>query len=159
MKNSWLIVILAFGIYSCQYGLKNGEEISNEDKEFIRELGILDADEDIILINSQSGSSDELKQAANFYSTKRLASYWLDENNDAKTLINSAYFHEIDTILLTDLSKDWANTSYLRILKKDSTEFNVYVDGDSITTWTFFNGAIKAWKKGTDTPNSKQHLN
>ena len=102
----------------------------------------MDKDEQIILFASQSDN----KTSGNFITNKRLASYWIDERIEDSN-INSAFYHEIDTILIKDLSSSWTYSSFLKVIKKDSTEFKIYVDDDSKKINQFFKKAVLEWEK------------
>jgi hypothetical protein len=84
--------------------------------------------------------------SGNFLSENRLASYWV-ENRKENNQINSAKFIEIDTLITTDLSEALTYASYIKVIKKDSSEFKVYVDGKPEKINEFFEKAISEWKK------------
>ena len=148
---------MSFLVYSCEYGVKSGNELSKDGIEFIRNLEILDENETIIQFHSQSGESDEVKQAGNFYTEKRIASYWIDRNNESETKINSAFYSQIDTILQVDNTKNWSAGSFLKVKTSESGNFRVYINGDSAVVLGFFDGVMKEWneKKATNTVYSK----
>lgn len=145
VSNILLPLIIAFTFIACENGIQKGTALSKEDLAFIQELGILDENEEIILFHSQSGKSDEVKEAGNFFTEKRIAAYWLDISSE--NAVNSALYSEIDTIRTFDKTKQWSQGSYLEIRTKDSIEFRVYVNGDSSSVWNFFNRASQEWKK------------
>jgi len=134
--------ISLFLLIGCNSGLTEGSQISNSDLEFIQELGLLDVDEEIILIHSQSGSFKDLKTSGNFYSSKRIATYWID---DSERTIDYAYYSDIETIIPVNLSQSLTYASYLEVKRNDNSSFRVYVSGDSSVAWRFFNGALKTW--------------
>ena len=68
MKRFIKIIVFVF-CSSCGSNNISGDNISNEDIQFLKKLNLLDYNEEIILINTQSGNLiDELKQAGNFFS-------------------------------------------------------------------------------------------
>ncbi|SDS10855.1 hypothetical protein SAMN05216503_2005 [Polaribacter sp. KT25b] len=127
---------------SCENGIKKGNELSKSDLKYIRDLGLLNENEKIILFSSQGGN----RMSGNFLSENRLASYWV-ENRKENNQINSAKFIEIDTLITTDLSEALTYASYIKVIKKNSSEFKVYVDGKPEKIDEFFEKAISEWKK------------
>jgi len=145
MKNTKLVSkywIFVFLLVSCNSGIKKGNKLSQADLNYISEIGLVDKGEQIFLFASQSDN----KTSGNFITNKRLASYWIDEQI-VDGNINSAFYHEIDTILTKDLSSSWTYASFLKVIKKDSTEFKVFVHGDSKKINQFFEKAVSEWEK------------
>ena len=132
---------------SCDGKLQTGDDLSNWEKDFIRNLGVLDAKESIILFDSQSGGFNEVKSSGNFFTDKRIASYWIDNRDSAKTTVNYAFYTEIDTIRRYPKFKSLTLASYLEIHRRDGTKFKVYISADSVRTWEFFNKALEQWDR------------
>lgn len=134
---------LQFFLLSCSNDI-NENTLSTKDLEFIQGLGILDSNEIIEMFECNGGFSGT-KQSGNFITNKRIANYWIV---DDQREINSALFHsEIDSITSTDLVTKLTYASYLTVYKKDGSTFNVYVDADSARTYQFFNKAMDTWEK------------
>lgn len=119
--------------------MKKGSELTASEKGYIKELGLLDDDEAIILFDSQM----TITISGNFFTNKRIASYWQNDKSDDH--ITSAYYNTIDTIKLIDRVNDFSNASYLEVYRKDSTTFKVYTDSDSLGINQFYNEALEAW--------------
>jgi hypothetical protein len=133
-------------LHSCDNGIKQGSQLSKEEISFVNNLFQLDSNESIIQFHSQSGELDEVKQAGNFYTEKRIASYWIDNSDKSRTKINSAFYSEIDTVIFRDHINDWENGSYLRIKTDNQTkEFKTYVNGDSISVHKFVDSVFLLW--------------
>jgi hypothetical protein len=132
-------------VSSCDSGLQTGDEVSKQDKKFIQELGILDADERIILFDSQGGGFNGLTTSGNFFTEKRIASYWIDNQDTTKTSIDYAFYTDIDTIRRYPKFKSLTYSSYLEVQRRNGTRFKVYIDSDSTRTWDFFNRALEEW--------------
>jgi len=130
---------------SCNRDLRTDSDISTQDKKFIRELGILDPGENIILFDSQGGGLDELMTSGNFFTNKRIASYWIDNQDTTKTSINSAFFTDIVTMRRFPMYRSLTCASYVEVSRRDGTKFNVYVDADSMQVINFFDRAFQAW--------------
>ena len=141
-KLNHIIIILLLFLVSCESGIKKGNELSKSDLKYIRELGLLNENEEIILFSSQGGN----RISGNFISENRLASYWTEKRKE-NNQINSAKYVEIDTLIIKDLSQALTYASYIKVIKKDKTEFKVYVDGEVEKMNKFFEKAIYEWEK------------
>ncbi|MBI5539885.1 MAG: hypothetical protein HY951_07500, partial [Bacteroidia bacterium] len=102
--------------------------------------------EAIILFKTQ-GAFGDIKVSGNFFTEKRIASYWIDKNDTNKTNIDFAYYSDIDTIITTFLTTSLTYASFLEVKKINGQKFKVYVDADSAETRDFFNSAIAEWIK------------
>jgi len=147
MKKSIIVLVCCFFVLaSCNNDLKTGQDLSNSDIKYLKSIGLLDNDENIIQFDSQSGFGD-IESGGSFYSNKRIASYWIDKHDAKKSYKKYLYYSEIDTIIPVDLSKAWTLSSYLEVNGQNGYKFKVYVDSDSLQTWDFFNRAINEWIK------------
>ena len=147
MKSLRLIikVLIAVVLFSCGNGIKKGSELSQTDLNFIKQIGLLEDNEKVILFDSQLDN----QTSGNLITDKRLASYWIDGKTEINN-VNSANYSEIDSIATKDLSNSWTYSSFIKVMKSDGTEFKVYVDGDSKKIGQFFETAkmeLKKWKK------------
>jgi hypothetical protein len=139
-----ILTILTTGtiLLSCDHSTRNGTELSQADRDYIKGLGLLDDNENIILFDGQS----DFKTSGNFFSDKRIASYWIDKRDKSKSSVDFGLYSEIDTILTKDLSRALTYASYMEVVKHDGKTFKVYVDGDSTEIRTFFEQAISEWR-------------
>jgi hypothetical protein len=144
---SLTLIVVGLVVSSCDKGLSTGDDLSKQDKEFIKKLGILDADEMIILFDSQGGGFNGQRTSGNFFTDKRIASYWIDDRDATKTNIDFAFYPDIDTIWRYPKFKSLTLASYLEVHRKNGTNFKVYVSADSTKTWYFFNRAIQEWSR------------
>ena len=141
------LIVAALVTSSCDKDFKTGDNLSKEDKEFILNLGLLDADEDIILFDSQAGGFDGLKTSGNFFTDKRIASYWIYNRDTTKTSIDYSFYADIDTIGRYPKFQSLTYASYLEVHRRNGTRFKVYVDADSARTWYFFNRTLLEWSR------------
>lgn len=141
------LVVVGLIITSCGKDFDTGEDLSKEDMKFIKALGILDDDESIILFDSQGGGFNGLRTSGNFFSDKRIASYWIDERDTTKTSVDYAFYADIDTIWRYPKFKSLTYASYLEVHRRNGTKFKVYVSSDSTRTWDFFNRALQEWSR------------
>ena len=137
-----ITVISATISVSCNRSPRDGKGLSKSEKEYIRGLGLLEENETIFLFDGQSG----FETSGNFFTDKRIATYWIDKRDEDKSSIDFAFYNEIDTILTKDLSRALTYASYMEVVKNDGKTFKVYVDGDSTEVQTFFDRAMSEWR-------------
>ena len=144
LSKNLILTILTTGtiLSSCDHTLRKGTELSTADREYIKGLGLLDDNETIILFDQQS----DFKTSGNFFTDKRLASYWIDKRDKTKSSADFSLYSDIDTILTKDLTRSLTYSSYLEVVMHDGGTFKVYVDGDSTEVRTFFDRAISEWR-------------
>jgi hypothetical protein len=116
-----------------------------KERAFVMSLGILEDTEKIIMFDSQGGGFNPVLTSGNFFTDRRIASYWIDDRNKDKSEVHSAFYSEIDTLWRYPKYKSLTLSSYLEVRRRDGSTFNVYVSGDSIETWSFFNRAMREW--------------
>lgn len=120
--------------------IESGNKLSKSDISRIENLYKLDKSETIINFYSEFKKS----VAGNFYTEQRIASYWIDEQDEAKNEINSAYFREIvliDTVIFAGASY----SPYLKITKSDNSSFKVCFDGEKTELRKIFNDVLNYW--------------
>ncbi|MBN8685745.1 MAG: hypothetical protein J0M10_01960 [Chitinophagales bacterium] len=122
--------------------IETGQTLKKETTDLIRSLGLLNEGEQII----QYYSNYKPSRAGSFFTTKRIAHYWLDDNDKSKNDTSSAFYPEIAAIDTTYAVRD-TYAQYMTITKKDSSQFNLYVDGKKHEVRSFFEEAILTWKK------------
>ncbi len=135
-----LIGAIFFLFIACNK-ITSGNDLSESDIQKIKELGILDDNEGIIKFYSEYKKN----VAGNFFTNKRIASYWKDENNETRDKINSAFYKDIirmDTITYAGASF----SPYINVMRKDSTIFKVCFDGEKAEIRKTFEEVISIWK-------------
>ncbi len=116
--------------------------LSDEIKKHLSTLGLLEKNEKII----KYYSNFEKDKAGSFFTDKRIAHYWIDKQPE-KTNISSAFYSDISS-LDTNFNVFDFDLPYLTVKKKDSTAFNLYIEGENkAETKKFFEDAIEMWKK------------
>ncbi len=141
-----LVLFISTFFFSCKPNLMKGKDLASEDILYIQKMGLLDKNEEIVIFATQGGLLG-LKSSGNFYTKKRVASYWIDKNHPEKTSKDFAFYEDIDTIICQPRLNAVTLSSSLEIKNKSGKKFNVFVDADSAQTWKFFNGVIKMWQK------------
>lgn len=81
----------------------------------------------------------------NVITTQRIAWYWVSEQDTMRKDTASAYYSQIAAID-TVRRVGFMRAPYLRITRKDTSFFKVYVDGSAAQVDTFFRTALDAWR-------------
>ena len=137
-----LIFAIVSALAACAK-IRNREELDSKDIQQIRNLKLLNLHEEIYQL--YSNAPFRKSDAGNFYSTERIANYWLDSNK-RKNQVNSAYYHVIAHIDTVYLDRTLTYLSYMTITRKDGSNFRVYAGGKKPAVKAFFEQAIAHWK-------------
>ncbi len=137
----YYLFFLILSTLGCKNGPLNGSDLTKSEIEYITKLGLLDPNEKIILFDSQS----DFEISGNFFTEQRIASYWISDKNEESDT-NSAYFKDVDSLLLTDLVNDFSYASYITVYLEDGANFRVYIDADSAATYHFYDLAVENWE-------------
>jgi len=116
--------------------------LKQQDFDRLHFLNLLDTNEQLYKFYSEFKNS----VAGNFYTDKRLTSYWLDEHDKSKNKVVFALYRDIakiDTVYYAGVTY----CPYLLITKNDSNTFKVCVDGTKQEITEFFNDTITEWKQ------------
>jgi len=114
-----IYIIYLFSLSSCAGGIQEGKDLTEKDKEYLQGIGLLDSNEVIIMFST----SMYFKSSGNFITNRRVASYWIYEKENIRQW---AYYNEIK-----DLNVRYGagfTTTRIKIIKKDDSSFNVYID-------------------------------
>lgn len=142
-KLSRLFALLLF-CSSCDNKIETADTLKKQDFDRFYALKLLDTNERLYKFYSEFKNS----VAGNFYSDKRLASYWLDERDTSKNKVEYAFYKDIlkiDTVYYAGSTY----CPYMRITRTDNTSFKVCVDGKRQEITDFFNDAITKWKQNS----------
>jgi hypothetical protein len=137
---------LLFWCVACGNKIETANTLTKKDFDRLHSLKLLDTNEQIYKFYSEFKNS----VAGNFYTDKRLASYWLDEHDKSKNKVEFALYNDIakiDTVYYAGATY----CPYMRVTRGDSTSFKVCVDGTKKEITEFFNGAISKWKQEKQT--------
>lgn len=124
LVNCLVSLSIVFILFSCNSSLQTGNELSQNQVDYIKKLGLLSENEEIIFFDSQGG----YKTSGNFLSDKRLATYWIDKKFPDESTIEFAFFDNIDSIKLIDKTTAVTLASYIEVYVNDSSNFKVYLD-------------------------------
>lgn len=118
-----IITSMSFILFliGCNDSPITGEEVSKELKSYITNLGILDTNEKILLFYPPFDN----KITGNYYTDKRVASYWQYSKAPKDNYIRSAFYSEIDSIGVK-YGDGFERSSSLSIKKKNGESFDVY---------------------------------
>lgn len=134
--------IFLFTLLSCNH-IQDNASLDQEDIQYLRSLHLLDSNETVFGYYSEYKN----KVAGNFFTDKRIATYWIDERDPEKNKTVFAYYPDIariDTIYNAGLNY----TPYMLVTKNDNTQFKVSVDGSDMEVKSFFEEAMKRWQRG-----------
>lgn len=131
------ISILLFA--SCNK-IETGDTLSVKDIKRIQELQLLDKGEKIYKFYSEYKNA----VAGNFFTDKRMASYWIDERDKSKDKKVFAYYPDIKSID-TVFNAGATYCPYMLVTKQDNSQFKVCVDGRRNEVKAFFEEALSIW--------------
>ncbi|OMP79965.1 hypothetical protein BW716_07040 [[Flexibacter] sp. ATCC 35208] len=106
----------------------------------LKDLHLLDEDETIY----QFYSNYRKRIAGNFVSSKRVATYYIDDRSKSKDEIAFAYYENIRTMDTLYRSAQ-VGTPHLLVTTYDHKLIKVYVDGSRATVQSFFDKALEQW--------------
>jgi hypothetical protein len=141
MKKTGILILLIINLIGCTL-IKNDDNLTESDLKYIRSLGLIDENENILKFSS----SMNIKTSGNFITDKRLASYWIDKD-DNKSYKDFAFYSDIVKIDSVDKTNALTYASYLEITKRDSSRFKVYIDGDKDKYRSFIKIANTKWSE------------
>lgn len=127
---------------ACRNKIETSNTLTKQDFDRLYALNLLDKNEQLYKFYSEFKKS----VAGNFFTNKRLASYWLDEHDKSKNKIEFAFYKDIvkiDTVYFAGLTY----CPYLLITRNDNSSFKVCVEGKKQEITEFFNDAIDKWKQ------------
>lgn len=141
----YFFILFFLLIVSCNK-IESHKTLNQDDLTLIRSLNLLDHNETIVKFYSQNTK----KTAGNFFTNKRVASYWIDTRNSQKNEANFAFYNDItkiDTVNFVGITY----CPYALITKKDKNTFKVYVNGKKPEIKSFFEDLLFQWKNSTKT--------
>ena len=103
--------------------IETRDTLSKADIEYIQSLKLLDKGEKFCKFYSEY----KKKVAGNFFTDKRIATYWIDERNKKKNKISFAFYPDIKSID-TVYEAGVTYSPYMLVTKKDNTKFKVSVN-------------------------------
>lgn len=139
---SGILLTVSAGLSGCSK-VYSGEQLSLKTVKRLQNLGLLNPGERIYQF--YSNAPNEAAGAGNFYTTQRIAQYWL-ASDKRKTEVNFAYYQDIVRIDTLYLDKALTYVSYMVVTRKDGSHFQVYVGGKKPVVSAFFEHATAHWK-------------
>lgn len=141
MRNYFKVTLILLLLISCNK-IENNKTLDKKDIEYIKSLGLLENDETIYSFYSQFKNS----VAGNFFTNRRIASYWIDKRNSKRNIVKFAYYNEIikiDTVYNVGVTY----CPYMLVTKANDSTFKVSVDGEKEEIKAFFEAVFREWKK------------
>jgi hypothetical protein len=147
---TWLVVLVATGSLSGCSKVYDGEQLSSKTLARLQRIGLLNPGEKIYQFYSNAPT--QAAGAGNFYTSQRIAQYWL-ASDKRKTQLNFAYYKDIARLDTVYLAEALTYVSYMVVTRKDGSHFRVYVGGTKPTVSSFFEHATAHWRAATCSPN------
>jgi hypothetical protein len=122
--------------------IETSETLSKDDIAYIQRLGLLEKDERIIQFYSEYKNS----VAGNFFTDRKMVSYWIDERDTTKNHVSFANYKDIASIDAHYLSSALTYAPYMKVTKKDGSHFKICVEGEKAEIKVFFEKAVAMWK-------------
>jgi len=139
--NKIAVFLLAIILFSCHH-IQKGSDLNATEIAQLKKFGILDSGEQIIKFYSQG----EVKSDGNFFTNKRLASYWHDERRAKKNKTFSVFYKDIKSID-TVYNPGLTFAPYMRVNTFNGKRFKVCVEGGKAELKQFFEEALQQWQK------------
>lgn len=143
MKLTLILLVISIFFNACSFNkIETLSTLSTEDLKKLNSLKLLDNDEKLFKFYSEY----EKSVSGNFYTDKRLASYWIDEHDSTNNKVEFAFYEDIvklDTIYNAGVTY----CPYLLVTRKDNSSFKVCVEGTKIEVSSFFEEAIRLWQQ------------
>jgi hypothetical protein len=140
MKQLQIIFMLSF-LFSCNH-IETGDSLGKSDIEYIEGLKLLDKGEKIYKFYSEF----KKKNAGNFFTDRRVATYWIDNRDKEKNEISFAFYTNIKSID-TVYNVGATYSPYMLVTRLDSSHFNVSVNGKKEEIKSFFEDVLKQWQQ------------
>ena len=141
MKALFAFVVLSNFLVSCNK-IKTGATLSPADIQHIQSLNLLDQDEKIYGFYSEYTN----RVAGNFFTNKRMATYWLDEQRHDNNKLEFAFYTDIKSVD-TVYKAGTTYCPYMLVIRNDDTKFKLSVDGRKEEVKHFFEEALSQWEQ------------
>lgn len=143
MKKKRYLSLLLLSLLACKSNrIETEDSLSKSDIEYIRSLHLLDSNETIYKFYSEFRK----KNAGNFYTNRRIATYWIDRRDKEKNVLSYAYYRDIKSVD-TVYRPGPSYCPYMLVTKSDGSQFKVCADGKHEEIKSFFEGALKLWEQ------------
>lgn len=121
MKFRIIMFLLFAGIlFQCSDKIVSGDDLSKDDINYIQNLGVLAKGESIIKFYSNYTT----KISGNFYTSKRLVSYWQYDKKPQDSFIKQAFYGDVSDIGV-EYGDGFELTSALLVKLKNGDSFKV----------------------------------
>jgi hypothetical protein len=139
-------VLLIFLLTGCG-GYRSSSGVSRADRSYLTEIGLLDPGEKVLFFSS----SMTVKTSGNFFTDRRVASYWLYGDDQEKRRKSSATYAEVADISIR-YSDDpyWSEAHDVTVTLTNATAFHVYLSGNRRFAERFFRSLQAQWRQSTN---------
>ncbi|MHB8876231.1 MAG: hypothetical protein ACYC8T_21275 [Myxococcaceae bacterium] len=125
-----------------------GTQVKGRDLKILRELKLLEDDEQVIFFYSPGLLS--AREGGSFFTARRVVAF---EEGDTALTAETASYAEIASVE-PKLSKEWLEDSTISVTRKDGTEFLLTVSNTDHGDQKFLNRLMKEWRKHPGTPSA-----
>ncbi len=139
--SKYFSIIFLICFISCNK-IETQKTLNQNDLNYIKSLKLLDKNEIIYKFYSENTN----ETAGNFFTNKRVATYWIDKRDSKNNQLKYAFYKDIIKIE-TRKRAGATYCPYALITKKDNTKFEVFVDGSEQDIKSFFEDLLFEWKK------------
>ncbi|MBL0742680.1 hypothetical protein [Chryseolinea lacunae] len=132
---SWLLLLAL----SCNQ-IETSKTLKQDDIDRLKGLKLLDEGEIVIKFYSEFRKN----VAGNFFTDRRIATYWIDNRNAEKDKKDFAYYKDIariDTVYNAGVTF----SPYMLVTKTNGEHFKVSVNGKKEDIRSFFEDALQEW--------------
>lgn len=119
-----------------------GERLYSFHEDFFGSIGALNEDEEVLYFYSAGFLS--YKEDGNFFTDKRVVSYWTDPSL-GDIYVDQANYSEIESID-TDFTDSYLEDSIITITRKDETQFSLYVSNELGRDHVFYEVLERRWR-------------
>ncbi|HAV13075.1 MAG TPA: hypothetical protein DCX06_06235 [Opitutae bacterium] len=138
-----LILLPAFNVIPTTF-IVPGSRVPESHKEFMTELGVYTPDEEILLFYSEGIFS--FKEGGQFFTDKRVVSYW-EDFYDGGYEGEFAYYADIADIAVDD--SDLLGDTYVTVTRKDGVEFTFFLSPEMDLDEDFVRQLKQRWTDST----------
>lgn len=161
LKLATIVFLFSFVLTGCNFSflteggkIISGDKLSHDDINYIKDLGLLDDNENIILFSSQH----DHRTSGNFFTEKRVAGYWKYDKKPEDDKMKSAFFNDIKAITVNyDRGATYATEIVVQV-GNENDNFSIYIDDDRKKEEDFYEQLLAEWEKIKNTSDNNEYL-
>lgn len=142
LKKSFILFLLSATLLVGCSSYYSSSGLTEADEAYLTDIDLLDNNEDVLFFSSGLG----IKQEGNFFTDKRVATYWIDPERPHKEKRVSADYSEIADISIV-YSSNSLYAHKITVTRTDGSQFPVYIGFKEAIAQEFFNALVKQWEQ------------